>query len=98
MLDEATASVDVHTDERIQLLIQNRILAPGNTTLLVIAHRLSTIVDSSRVLVMNNGSAREYDTPRALLSDPSSAFSSMVDRLGPEAARALRAQCSASVR
>ena len=93
MLDEATASVDMETDNHIQNIIKERILARGDATLLVIAHRLSTIVDSSRVLVMEQGEAAEYAAPKELLSDKSSILSHMVDKMGPHAAAGLRAQC-----
>ena len=93
MLDEATASVDIETDAHIQKVIKDRIVSQGNSTLLVIAHRLSTIVDSSRVLVMEQGQAAEYETPRTLLTDKASILSQMVDKMGPQAAAGLRAQC-----
>ena len=93
MLDEATASVDMETDAHIQNIIKERILTRGDSTLLVIAHRLSTIVDSSRVLVMEQGEVAEYSPPKALLSERSSMLSQMVDKMGPQAAAGLRAQC-----
>ena len=96
MLDEATASVDMETDAQIQNIIKERILSQGQSTLLVIAHRLSTIVDSSRVLVMEQGQVGEFAPPRELLSDPQSIFSQMVDKMGPQAAAGLRAQCGVS--
>ena len=93
MLDEATASVDMETDAHIQNVIKERILSHGQSTLLVIAHRLSTIVDSSRVLVMEQGQVAEYLPPAQLLGDSKSIFSQMVDKMGPQAAAGLRAQC-----
>ena len=93
MLDEATASVDMETDAQIQNIIKERILSQGQSTLLVIAHRLSTIVDSSRVLVMEQGQVGEFAPPKELLSDLQSVFSQMVDKMGPQAAAGLRAQC-----
>ncbi|EKX53005.1 hypothetical protein GUITHDRAFT_101453 [Guillardia theta CCMP2712] len=97
MLDEATASVDVQTDAHVQNTIKTRILAGGTSTMLVIAHRLSTVVDSSRILVMNQGYVQELDTPKNLLSSKSSAFSAMVDKMGAAAAEGLRRQCGASL-
>ena len=38
-----------------------------DSTLLVIAHRLSTIADFDKILVMADGRAAEFDTPKALL-------------------------------
>ena len=36
--------------------------------------RLTTVADFDKVLVLDNARVAEFDTPRALLSDPSSAF------------------------
>ena len=97
MLDEATASVDMETDELINATIKSKILAMGSTSLLVIAHRLSTVIDSNKVLVMDKGVVGEYDAPKELLSDSTSLLSSMVDKMGVQAASALRKQCGAKL-
>ncbi len=64
VLDEATSAVDMATDVLIQRSIREEF---GDSTLLVIAHRLSTIADFDRILVMSEGQAVEYDSPRQLL-------------------------------
>lgn len=64
VLDEATSAVDMATDVLIQRSIREEF---GDSTLLVIAHRLSTIADFDRILVMSDGKAAEYDSPRRLL-------------------------------
>ena len=38
-----------------------------DSTLIVIAHRLSTIADFDKILVMSDGMASEFDTPKALM-------------------------------
>jgi len=65
ILDEATSSVDTHTE----LLIQEamRRLMNGRTSF-VIAHRLSTIRDADRILVMNEGDIVEQGTHEELLA------------------------------
>ena len=64
MMDEATASVDVDTDQLIQKVIREKF---GHCTVLTIAHRLNTIMDSDKVLVMDKGDAAEFDSPDKLL-------------------------------
>lgn len=49
-----------------------------NSTVLTIAHRVNTIIDSDAVVVLDKGKVVEYDTPTALLQNPSSHFSSLV--------------------
>lgn len=74
VLDEATASTDVRSDA----VIQSRLRDLVGVTQLTIAHRLNTVMDASRVLVLDKGRVREFDTPAALLADPTSAFYSLV--------------------
>ncbi|KAL2168786.1 hypothetical protein VTG60DRAFT_6825 [Thermothelomyces hinnuleus] len=63
VLDEATSAVDMHTDALIQRSIREEFT---DSTLIVIAHRLSTIADFDRVLVLSDGRAAEFGTPREL--------------------------------
>ncbi|CAG2164889.1 unnamed protein product, partial [Oppiella nova] len=64
VLDEATANVDLHTDELIQQTIRHKF---ANCTVLTIAHRLNTIIDCDRVLVLDAGEIKELDAPYVLL-------------------------------
>ena len=63
LLDEATAAVDVETDERIQQIIRTEF---ANSTVFTIAHRLNTVMDSDRILVIGAGKVIDFDTPAAL--------------------------------
>jgi ABC-type multidrug transport system fused ATPase/permease subunit len=74
LLDEATASVDHHTDRLIQATLRD---LKGVTTL-TIAHRINTILESDRVLVMDDGKAIEFDNPQALIARPGSVFGDIV--------------------
>jgi ABC-type multidrug transport system fused ATPase/permease subunit len=65
VLDEATSSVDTHTERLIQSALR-RLLA-GRTSL-VIAHRLSTIHDVERIVVLHHGRIRETGTHAELLA------------------------------
>jgi ATP-binding cassette subfamily B protein len=64
VLDEATASIDSHTESVIQASLR-RILQ-GRTSI-AIAHRLSTIRESDRILVVHQGEIVEQGTHEALL-------------------------------
>eukprot|EP00048_Salpingoeca_helianthica_P002826 m.61122 g.61122 ORF g.61122 m.61122 type:complete len:1476 (-) comp12327_c0_seq4:235-4662(-) len=75
ILDEATAAIDTRTDGLIQAAIRH---AFADCTLITVAHRLDTILDSDRILVLDNGHVAEFDTPQALLANPSSYFAQMV--------------------
>lgn len=80
VLDEATSSIDLETDEAVQDILRGPDFA-GVTTL-TIAHRINTIMDSDKVLVMDQGSVAEYDTPAALLARGDSIFASLVNEAG----------------
>ncbi|KXK54659.1 MAG: ABC-type multidrug transport system component [Chlorobi bacterium OLB5] len=64
ILDEATSSVDTHSE----ILIQNAIdrLMEGRTSI-IIAHRLSTIQKCDKIIVMHKGEIRESGTHQELL-------------------------------
>lgn len=64
VLDEATAAVDLETDELIQLTIRREF---ADSTVFTIAHRLNTIMDYDRVMVLEDGSIAEFDAPSRLL-------------------------------
>lgn len=65
ILDEATSSIDTHTE----LLVQKGIeaLLAGRTSF-VIAHRLSTIQNADRIFVIDRGGIAEQGTPAELLA------------------------------
>uniref|UniRef100_A0A8D0A4J0 ATP-binding cassette, sub-family C (CFTR/MRP), member 3 n=1 Tax=Sander lucioperca TaxID=283035 RepID=A0A8D0A4J0_SANLU len=65
ILDEATAAIDLETDDLIQSTIRTQF---EDCTVFTIAHRLNTIMDYTRVLVLDKGQVAEFDTPANLLS------------------------------
>ena len=75
LLDEATSSVDYETDRAIQTTIRE---AFKFCTIITIAHRVNTILDSDKILVMDNGTMGEFDSPQKLLADKKSLFSAIV--------------------
>ena len=65
ILDEATSSLDSHSEQHIQHAIDRLI---QNRTTLVIAHRLSTIENADMILVLNNGEIVERGAHQQLLA------------------------------
>lgn len=65
ILDEATASIDTHTERLVQQGIKK--LLKGRTSF-VIAHRLSTIRNADRIMVIEDGGIVETGTHEELIS------------------------------
>ncbi|XP_052866595.1 multidrug resistance-associated protein 1 isoform X2 [Anopheles cruzii] len=79
ILDEATAAVDLETDDLIQRTIRTEF---SDCTVLTIAHRLNTIMDSDKVIVLDKGQITEFAAPSELLQSKTSAFYSMAKDAG----------------
>ncbi|CAH1793467.1 unnamed protein product, partial [Owenia fusiformis] len=79
ILDEATAAVDLETDDLIQNTIRTEF---KDSTVVTIAHRLNTIIDYDRILVLDAGMRKEYETPTALLNDKTTIFYGMAKDAG----------------
>ena len=65
ILDEATASVDVETEQQIQKAISG---IAGSRTIIAIAHRLSTIRNADQILVIEEGRITERGTHAELVA------------------------------
>ncbi len=65
ILDEATASVDVETEQQIQKAVAG---IAGTRTIIAIAHRLSTIRNADQILVIENGRVTEQGTHAELVA------------------------------
>ena len=79
ILDEATAAVDLETDELIQATIRKEF---ASSTVITIAHRLNTILDYTKILVLSQGQVAELDSPQNLLANKVSIFYDMCKDAG----------------
>ena len=75
VLDEATAALDVKTDDLIQETIKEEF---KNNTIISIAHRMDTIMDYDRIMVLDKGTVVELDTIEELFKNEDGIFHSMV--------------------
>ncbi|MBQ9307877.1 MAG: ABC transporter ATP-binding protein, partial [Clostridia bacterium] len=74
LLDEATASLDVENETRVQSALSR--LLQGKTVL-VIAHRMRTVLSADHIVVLSEGSVAEEGTPDELLKKENGIFRRM---------------------
>ncbi|XP_023220573.1 multidrug resistance-associated protein 4-like [Centruroides sculpturatus] len=79
VMDEATSNIDKSTDSCIQKIIREKFKF---CTVLTIAHRLHTIIDSDKVMVLDAGKLKEYDSPYKLLKNVNGTFYNLVENTG----------------
>lgn len=79
VLDEATAAVDVETDDLIQKTIRKEF---KDRTILTIAHRIKTVMDSDKILVLEKGRVQEFESPKTLLTRKESLFYQLAEQAG----------------
>jgi ATP-binding cassette subfamily B protein len=65
LLDEATASIDVENETKIQAGISELI---KNKTVLIIAHRMRTVANAHKIVVLKDGTVAEQGSPPELIS------------------------------
>lgn len=74
LLDEATASLDVENETKVQGAL-SRLL--GGKTVLVIAHRMRTIEAADKIIVLKDGKVAEEGKPQDLLAKEDGIFRRM---------------------
>ncbi|KAI9304779.1 P-loop containing nucleoside triphosphate hydrolase protein [Cunninghamella echinulata] len=79
VMDEATSSVDFNTDRKIQKTIRSEFT---ESTVLCVAHRLFTVIHYDKILVLDAGKVKEFDSPLNLISDPQSMFHNLCKNSG----------------
>ncbi|XP_055986851.1 ATP-binding cassette sub-family C member 8 isoform X1 [Sorex fumeus] len=75
IMDEATASIDMATENILQKVVMT---AFADRTVVTIAHRVHTILSADLVIVLKRGAILEFDEPEKLLSRKDSVFASFV--------------------
>ncbi|XP_062850775.1 ATP-binding cassette sub-family C member 9 isoform X2 [Trichomycterus rosablanca] len=75
IMDEATASIDMATENILQKVVMT---AFADRTVVTIAHRVHTILTADLVIVMKRGNILEYGKPEALMEQEDSMFASFV--------------------
>uniref|UniRef100_A0A7N8WZM8 ATP-binding cassette, sub-family C (CFTR/MRP), member 9 n=1 Tax=Mastacembelus armatus TaxID=205130 RepID=A0A7N8WZM8_9TELE len=75
IMDEATASIDMATENILQKVVMT---AFADRTVVTIAHRVHTILTADLVIVMKRGNILEYDRPETLLEQADGMFASFV--------------------
>ncbi len=76
LLDEATASLDVENETKIQAGISELV---RNKTVLIIAHRMRTVANADKIIVLENGNIAEMGLPEDLRKK-NGIFTRMVER------------------
>ena len=76
LLDEATASLDVENETKVQGAL-SRLLA--GKTVLVIAHRMRTVEAADKIVVLKDGVVAENGSPSELLANENSVFRRMAE-------------------
>ena len=71
VMDEATANIDIKTEEKIQKALK---FVLDNCTVITVAHRIKTIINYDKILVLDNGEIVEFDKPDVLLKNQNSLF------------------------
>lgn len=76
LLDEATASLDVENETKVQGALSR--LLEGKTVL-VIAHRMRTVEAADKIIVLADGKVAEEGSPQALMSKEGGVFHRMTE-------------------
>lgn len=76
-MDEATSSIDIKTEDTIQKAI-NQVMK--FCTVITIAHRIKTIINYDKILVLDYGEIKEFDSPENLIKNTDSLFYELYKR------------------
>ena len=86
LLDEATASLDVENETKVQQAISHLL---ADKTVLVIAHRMRTVENADKIVVLVDGKVAEQGSPAELRAREGGVFRHMVELQSGNAAWSL---------
>ena len=78
LFDEATANIDLKTEEIIQRSVKKRFVG---CTMIVVAHRVQTVLECDRIVVMDLGRVQEFGTPEELIRKESGFFKEIFEKM-----------------
>ena len=78
LFDEATANIDIKTEETIQRMVKERF---KDSTMLVVAHRVQTVLECDKIIVMEQGRVQDFDTPENLMGRGDGFFKEIVEKM-----------------
>ena len=76
IFDEATGKVDENTDKEVERIISEHL---QEHTIITISHRLETVLDCDRVIVLDQGEIKEFDSVALLLNKPDGLLKQLKD-------------------
>jgi ATP-binding cassette subfamily B protein len=76
LLDEATASLDVENETKVQGALSHLL---AGKTVLVIAHRMRTVEAADKIIVLKDGKVAEEGSPKELYENEDGVFRRMAD-------------------
>ncbi|KAG9076692.1 hypothetical protein FS749_011496, partial [Ceratobasidium sp. UAMH 11750] len=79
VLDEASSSMDLKTDEKVRQIVREEL---SDCTVLAVAHRIATIVDFDLIIILDHGEIVETGAPQELLANPESRFARLANSQG----------------
>jgi ATP-binding cassette subfamily C (CFTR/MRP) protein 1 len=78
ILDEATANIDIKTEESIQKAVEEEF---ENSTMLIIAHRIQTVLHCDRIIVLRDGKIEEMGVVQEMIRKEGSYLKEIYDKL-----------------
>ena len=77
IMDEATSNIDINTEIAIQKALN---ILLENSTVITVAHRIKTIINYDKILVLDGGDVKEFDSSSNLIKNEDSLFHQLLSK------------------